>query len=81
MGDFKSIDIDKKLIETTTGTLSYDALVLATGTESNFFGMKSVKEHSLPLKTISDATNLRNHTMQSISVLKTIKTKIKNYEN
>ena len=60
-GDFISIDVDVKAINTSTGSLSYDAVVLATGTESNYFGMENVQKNSLPLKTISDATNLRNH--------------------
>lgn len=61
LGELKRIDIHKKTIDTNTGVLRYDFLVLAVGTESNFFGMEGVKKHSLPLKTITDATNLRNH--------------------
>lgn len=61
LGQLRSVDIQKKTVDTTNGILQYDKLVLAAGTESNYFGMQNVKEHSLPLKTISDATNLRNH--------------------
>jgi NADH dehydrogenase len=61
LGELKHVDIEKKLVETTTGQLSYDSLVIALGTESNYFGMENVKKHALQLKTISDATNLRNH--------------------
>ena len=60
LGDLKSVNVQEKTIDTSTGVLHYDALVLAVGTESNYFGMKNVMKHSLPLKTISDATNLRN---------------------
>jgi len=48
-------------IETDAGVLDYDYLVLAVGTESNYFGMENVRKNSWPLKSISDATNLRNH--------------------
>lgn len=61
LGELKNVDWVNKSIETTTGTLTYDSLVIALGTESNYFGMEGVKKHALPLKTISDATNLRNH--------------------
>jgi NADH dehydrogenase len=61
MGELKNVNIQEKTIETSTGALSYDSLVLAVGTESNYFGMENVKKNALPLKTISDATNLRNH--------------------
>jgi NADH dehydrogenase len=40
--------------------LNYDILVMATGTESNFFGNKNIETYSLPMKTISDALTLRN---------------------
>lgn len=61
LGEMKKVDLVSKTVETTTGTLTYDSLVIALGTESNYFGMEGVKKHALPLKTISDATNLRNH--------------------
>jgi NADH dehydrogenase len=60
LGELKSVNLQEKTIDTSTGVLHYDALVLAVGTETNYFGMKNVMKHSLPLKTISDATNLRN---------------------
>jgi len=60
LGELKSVNIQEKTIDTDTGVLHYDELVLALGTESTYFGMKNVMKHSLPLKTISDATNLRN---------------------
>ena len=44
----------------SNGELSYDILVMATGTESNFFGNKNIEDYSLPMKTISDALSLRN---------------------
>jgi NADH dehydrogenase len=44
----------------TNGELSYDILVLATGTESTFFGNRNIERYSLPMKTISDALTLRN---------------------
>ncbi|WP_420602112.1 NAD(P)/FAD-dependent oxidoreductase [Flagellimonas sp.] len=44
----------------SNGELDYDILVMATGTETNFFGNESIAEKSLPMKTISDALSLRN---------------------
>ncbi len=48
-------------VETDTGMLEYDILVLAVGTETNYFGMENVRRNSLPMKTITDALNLRNY--------------------
>ena len=60
-GMLLKVDPEKNTIETTTGSLDYDYLVLAIGTESNYFGMENVKQHSLPMKSVDDAINLRNH--------------------
>jgi NADH dehydrogenase len=59
-GELLNINPDKNYIETDTGTLYYDYLVLAMGTETNYFGMENVKQHALPMKTIDDALNMRN---------------------
>ena len=60
-GGLVRVNPAENTIETTTGTLEYDYLVLAIGTETNFFGIDNVKQHSLPMKSIEDAINLRNH--------------------
>lgn len=61
LGALVKIDVDAKTVETDNGTLPYDYLVLAMGTETNFFGNKNVEEQALPMKNIDDAVGLRNH--------------------
>ncbi|WP_207511125.1 NAD(P)/FAD-dependent oxidoreductase [Longitalea luteola] len=61
MGCLKKVNPDQNTIETDTGIVAYDYLVLCLGTETNYFGMERVKDNSLPMKTIDDALNLRNH--------------------
>lgn len=61
LGCFKKVRPTENMVETDNGSIEYDYLVLALGTESNYFGMQNVKSKSWPLKTITDATNLRNH--------------------
>ncbi len=41
--------------------LNYDYLVIALGSENNFFGMSDVEENAFTMKTINDAIILRNH--------------------
>lgn len=65
-GSLTRINAGENIIETTNGTLEYDYLVLAIGTETNFFGMENVKKNSLPMKTIDDAINLRNHLLLNL---------------
>jgi NADH dehydrogenase len=42
-------------------TLNYDYLVVALGSENNFFGMSDIEENAFTMKTINDAIVLRNH--------------------
>ena len=66
MGKLLKVNADANTIDTDSGTLSYDYLVLAVGTVPRHFGMENVKKYSLPLKTIDDATNLRNHLLLNV---------------
>jgi len=61
LGTLTRINPESNTIETDTGVLDYDYLVLAVGTVTNYFGMENVKRCSLPMKTIDDALNMRNH--------------------
>lgn len=60
LGELEEILPDKNTVVLSTGILEYDYLVLATGTESNYFGMENIKKYALPMKTIDDAIELRN---------------------
>lgn len=59
-GQFLKVDSSENTIDTDTGSLSYDYLVLAMGTETNYFGIENLKENALPMKSIDDALHLRN---------------------
>lgn len=63
LAELISILPDKNQIETNTGVIDYDILVLAMGTETNYFGMENVKRLAVPMKTVSDALALRNYVL------------------
>ncbi|MDO8561101.1 MAG: FAD-dependent oxidoreductase [bacterium] len=66
-GEVVSVDPAKKLITLASGeTQAFDYLVVALGTETNFFNILGSKEHSLPLKTFEDAIRLRNKTEKAV---------------
>jgi NADH dehydrogenase len=44
-------------------TMEYDHLVLALGSVPFFHGLKSIEEHVFSIKTLDDATRLRNHVL------------------
>lgn len=68
LGCVQRIEPEMNRVVSDTGALEYDYLVIAIGTESNYFGMENVKNKSWPLKTISDATNLRNHLLLNMEL-------------
>ena len=59
--DVKRIDFDRQIVETNEATLPYDYLVLATGSQTQFLGVPGVAEHAFSLRTLEQATALRNH--------------------
>jgi len=61
MGTLLKINAEENTIDTDSGTLEYDYLVIGVGTETNYFGMENVKKNALPMKTIKDALKLRDH--------------------
>ena len=53
-------------ISTSIGDLTYDYLILATGTRTNFFGNDEIEEKSMPMKTVPQALNIRSLMLQNI---------------
>jgi NADH dehydrogenase len=49
LGELERIDTVNNVVETNTGNVEYDYLVLALGTETNYFGLENVKKHALPM--------------------------------
>ena len=66
LAEVKKIITETKTIQTNKGSLTYDYLVLATGTTTNFFGMKNVEAKSLGMKDIRDSLNIRHKMLQNL---------------
>ncbi len=68
-----SVDTDKKEIQTSLDVVWYDYLVISSGVNSNFFGMKSMEEYAIPMKSASEAMALRNRLLQSFEKAVTLR--------
>jgi NADH dehydrogenase len=55
-----SVDLEGKRVMTSEGPIGYDYLIVAAGSETNFFGMTSIAEHAYDLKRLEHAETLRN---------------------
>ena len=61
-GEIISIDLDAKTVTTDAGTLGpADHLVIAAGSQPNFYGVPGAAEHAFPLYSVRDADRLRGH--------------------
>ncbi|NRT15700.1 NADH dehydrogenase [Flavobacterium sp. 28A] len=56
----QEIDTKNKQIVTEIGNLTYDYLVIATGSKTNYFGNRDIKRYSMAMKTIPQSLNIRS---------------------
>ena len=70
----EAIDTDARVVQVRPSAsgpglaLPYDQLVLALGSEPSFFGLPGLEEHAFTLKTLDDATRLRNQVLRSLEL-------------
>lgn len=61
------LDRNKKTIHLKRdGNIPYDILILALGVQTNYFGIKGLKEFSYGIKSVEDAEELKHHLHQQI---------------
>ena len=65
LAEVEQISPEKKKILTSIGSISYDYLVIATGTKTNYFGNKTIENNSMPMKTVPQALNIRSLILQN----------------
>lgn len=57
---------EESIVVSDFGDFHYDYLVIATGSTTHYFGNNHWTEHTLPLKTLKDARNIRNKILTSL---------------
>lgn len=65
MAMVNEIQSESNTIVTDIGTVEYDHLVIATGSTTNFFGLQDVQQHSVGMKTIQEALDIRSLILQN----------------
>jgi NADH dehydrogenase len=65
-GNIETINLERRCVAVTHGfdrhahELSYDHLIIALGSSTNFFGLPGLQDAALTIKTLDDAIELRN---------------------
>jgi len=54
------VDLEERVVESPSGGFKFDHLVLAPGSEPNFYCFQNLQENSITFKSIEDAIRLRN---------------------
>lgn len=65
LAEVEQIIPENNSIITSIGQVTYDYLVIATGTKTNFFGNKAIESNSMPMKTVPQALNIRSLILQN----------------
>jgi NADH dehydrogenase len=55
------IDLEQRQVQTASGVHNYDYLIVAAGSETNYFGLDRVQQVAYDLKQLQDAAALRSH--------------------
>jgi len=65
MAEVNTIQVNEQIVSTSIGNLRYDYLILATGATNNFFGNAGVERNALPMKSLTEALDLRSKMLQN----------------
>lgn len=66
MADVYGVNTDENLISTSMGAIQYDFLVIASGSENQFFNFEPIKNKLLTLKSLPEALRMRNTIFQNL---------------
>lgn len=72
MAEVLQVIPDENRIITSTEELTYDALVLALGADTNFFNNEQLSGHAIPMKSTVEALQLRNRILRNFEEALTI---------
>ena len=66
MAEVEKINPESNTLSTSIGEICYDYLVIATGSNTNFFGNKEIEHFAMPMKNIPEALNIRSLVLQNL---------------
>ena len=61
MAEVQQVDLENKIVIADGQSISYDYLILSTGSQANFLKVTGAPKFTFPLRTLRDAIALRNH--------------------
>ena len=65
MAEVEEIRVEERIVCTNIGSLTFNHLIIATGSRTNFFGNQKIESFSMPMKSVPEALNLRSLILQN----------------
>lgn len=65
MAEVQQVLLSRKVLTTNIGKLPYDYLVVAAGSETNFFGNFEIEKNAMAMKSIPQSLNLRSMILEN----------------
>jgi NADH dehydrogenase len=65
LAEVKAIRAEQNQLDTSIGIVDYDYLIIAIGADTNFFGNQKMMDLAHPMKSVSEALDLRNTILQN----------------
>ncbi|HTQ29149.1 MAG TPA: NAD(P)/FAD-dependent oxidoreductase [Puia sp.] len=75
LAELQEIKSPENRIVTDIGEMDYDVLVIATGADSNFFGNRQLMANAFPMKSTTEALQIRHHLIQNFEDALSVKNK------
>ena len=68
LAEVTGADLAARRLETSAGPVGYDALILAPGSATHWFGLDAVARHGFAMKSIEEAVAIRNHVLRQFEL-------------
>jgi NADH dehydrogenase len=62
------IDVANKVVQTRSGSCSYDKLIIAAGAKTSYFGLENIRKAAFPMKSVTEALSLRNSILKHLEL-------------
>ncbi|WP_141732921.1 NAD(P)/FAD-dependent oxidoreductase [Oligoflexus tunisiensis] len=72
LGKVKSVHLDEKYVVTENHEIEFDDLIIATGTQHNYFGHPEWETYAPGLKTLEQATEIRRRVLSAFELAENV---------
>src|SRR5690606_17402386 len=66
IANVEKIETESQTVFSDIGNLHYDYLIIATGSDTNYYGNENIRKNAMPMKTIPEALDLRSLILENL---------------